>query len=98
MLKFFFATSTSNFLFSNGYLITHCDNAFQYVFIKSYMHICQLELQNADLVPSDISYHFSEKYAGYSLDNANLVSFFNLIHSILSVYVCGFVIYMSFSI
>jgi len=69
MLKFCFATCTSN-------LITHCDNAFQYVFTKSYMHICQLELQNVDLVPSDISYHFSEKYAGYSLDNANLVSFF----------------------
>ena len=98
MLKFFFATSTSNFLFSNGYLITHCDNAFQYVFIKSYMHICQLELQNTDLVPSDISYHFSERYVGYSLDNADLVSFVNLIHSILSICVCGFVIYVSISV
>ena len=75
MLKLCFATYMSNLLFKNGYLITHCDSAFQYVFIKSYMHICQLELQNAKLIASDISYQFSERCIGYSLDNADLVSF-----------------------
>ena len=77
MLKLCFATYMSNLLFKNGYLITHCDSAFQYVFIKSYMHICQVELQNAELVPSDICHHFSERCIGYSLDNADLVSFVN---------------------
>ena len=51
--------------------------AFWYVFVKSYMHICQVQLQDAELVPTAISHHFLDRCIGYSLDNVELVSFVN---------------------
>ncbi|KAG0534905.1 hypothetical protein BDA96_04G320100 [Sorghum bicolor] len=38
-----------------------------------FSHSVSVELQNSELVPSNISYHFSERCIGYSLDNADLV-------------------------